>query len=158
MKIVAIDMTYDPGPKAQGPVPREERGCLHPAQRSAYPAQPTVTPFPLPPPGGTWYGFPAPGTTHKNTLQGAGGRTPNPQSQHHRATPPQEAAGETALLPSLPSLLRGWKRRGGRRDHIIPLPPVGVRGGPGPCEVSSGGGHTIRPRGRDRGLRAVDHI
>ena len=63
----------------------------------------------------------------QNHTTGAGGRTPNPQSQHHWATPPQEAAGETALLPSLLSLLRGWKWRGGRRDHTIPLP----RGGEG---------------------------
>ena len=98
------------------------RSALHTMRR------PRSLPSTLPPPGGTWYGPPAPGRTHKTTLQGAGGRTPNPQSQHHRATPPQEAAGETALLPSLPSLLRGWKRRGGGKGPYHPSSPRGGEG------------------------------
>ena len=109
-------------------VPFLGRGWLHPVQRSAYPAQPTVPPFP--------HSLLQEGRGMVLLLQGGHtkphyrGQAGGPPTHRASTTGPHHHRRRRARLLSFPPSppLRGWKRRGGRRDHSIPLPRVGVRG------------------------------
>ena len=117
---------YYPGPRAHGPVPGEERGWLHPAQRSAYPAQPTVPPFHLVP------------SSRRDVVWSSCSRedTQNLTTECRRADP----------QPTEPAPQGHTTTGGGGRDRppsLPPLPPPRVeeeRAEKGPC-------HPSHPRG-----------